>query len=380
MNAPLAIRHAGGSYQVHVTSGALLELDRLVRHAVGPRPVVLLSDENVLRCYDEWTSGTPEARRLGARASDAGLRLRVHLRLPFPPGEVSKTRGMWADLTDRMLDAGIGRDAVLVAMGGGVAGDLGGFVAATYLRGIPCVQVPTSLVAMVDASVGGKVGVDTPAGKNLVGAFHQPALVVADPLTLVSLPEREYRGGLAEAVKHGLVADAGYFEWMESSIRPLRQRQSASLETLVRGSVAIKAAVVSADEREAGERAILNAGHTVAHALEHASGWALPHGDAVAIGLVTEATLAARMGLADPSLVARLRNLLQRFGLPVAPPAGLDPAGLGTALGRDKKNRPGEVRCALPEAIGSTHRPDSGWTTVVDVDALLSVLTSPPPE
>lgn len=377
MNAPLAIRHAGGSYAVHVTSGALLELDRLVRHAVGARPVVLLSDENVLRHYDEWTSGTPEARQLGARASDAGLRLRVHLRLSFPPGEASKTRATWADLTDRMIDAGIGRDAVLVAMGGGVAGDLGGFVAATYLRGIPCIQVPTSLVAMVDASIGGKVGVDTPAGKNLVGAFHQPALVVADPLTLVSLSERDYRGGLAEAVKHGLVADAGYFEWIESSIRHLRQRHSAALETLVRGSVAIKAAVVSADEREAGERAILNAGHTVAHALEHATAWKLPHGDAVAIGLVVEASLAVRMGVADPAVVTRLVNLLQRFGLPVAPPAGLDPAQLRTALERDKKNRAGQVRCALPESIGSTHRPDNGWTTAVKTEDLLSILTSP---
>lgn len=376
MTTPLEVRHGSGAYAVHIMAGALLELDRLVRSAVGPRPVVLVSDTTVLQLYDEWTSGTQEARQLGARASDAGMRLRVHLRLDFPPGESSKTRRTWADLTDRMLEAGIGRDAVLVAMGGGVAGDLGGFVAATYLRGIPCVQVPTSLVAMVDAAIGGKVGVDTAAGKNLVGAFHQPALVVADPLTLMSLPEREYRGGLAEAVKHGLVADAEYFDWIEANIRPLRQRQPAALETLVRGSVAIKAGVVHADEREAGQRAILNAGHTAAHALEHASGWTLTHGDAVAIGLVAETALAARMGLADDTLVPRLRTVLQRLGLPVDPPGGFDQGALRTAMSRDKKNRGEEVRCALSAAVGRTHQPDGNWTTPIDPRILASLLTS----
>ena len=239
---------------------------------------------------------------------------RAHL----PAGRASKTREQWARLTDALLEQGFGRDSGIVALGGGVAGDLAGFVAATYMRGLPYVQVPTTLLAMLDASVGGKTGVDTPQGKNLIGAFHPPAAVIADPLVLGTLPERDFRGGMAEAVKHGLIADAAYFAWMERNADALLRRDQAALTRLVRRSVEIKAEVVSGDEREAGRRAILNAGHTVAHALEHATAYALPHGEAVALGLVAECALAERSAW-RPTGVRRsgCRPCSTRLGLPV---------------------------------------------------------------
>jgi 3-dehydroquinate synthase len=295
--------------------------------------------------------------------------------LVFPPGEPSKTRDQWARLTDALLDAGYGRDSGIVALGGGVAGDLAGFVAATYMRGLPYVQVPTSLLAMLDASVGGKTGVDTPQGKNLIGAFHPPAAVIADPRALATLPERDYRGGMAEAVKHGLIADADYFAWMEREAGALVGRDEAALTRLVRRSVEIKAEVVSRDEREAGQRAILNAGHTVAHALEHATGYGLPHGEAVALGLVAECALAEALGLAPAGLGGRVAALLERLGLPVRLSEPLPTDRLLQAMGTDKKNRRARVRFALPRALGSM---DSGeqWTREAPEAAIRQALAA----
>ena len=280
------VRHATGQYDVHIEAGILLSLPELLTAALGRRKLVLITDDIVGRYYDEWTRGTAEARALGARSSDAGIRLRCEARLSFPAGEESKTRETWIRLSDEMLGQGLDRQAGIVALGGGVVGDLAGFVAATFLRGVPYAQVPTTLLAMLDASVGGKVGVDTSLGKNLIGAFHPPAIVVADPLTLLSLPDRVYKAGMAEAVKHGLIADAAYFAWIEANARRLLARDLDALTHLVHRSVEIKAAVVSADEREGGQRAILNAGHTIAHGLELAAHYRLPHGEAVALVLL----------------------------------------------------------------------------------------------
>jgi 3-dehydroquinate synthase len=273
-----------------------------------------------------------------------------------------------------MLAAHIGRDSAIVAIGGGVTGDLAGFVAATYLRGIPYIQVPTTLVAMVDAAVGGKVGVDTALGKNLVGAFHPPVLVVADPLTLMSLPEAEYRMGLAEAVKHGVIADREYFEWLGTNGRMIRSRQPGIVSQLVRRSIDIKASIVSEDEREAGRRAILNAGHSVAHALEQVSAWQLAHGEAVAIGLIVECRIAEQLGVAEAGLAQSVSAALQRFGLPVGIPPRLPRAELLEAMRRDKKNRDDTIRMALPRALGAMHRQGDDWTVPVESQVILAAM------
>lgn len=370
----LTINHALGSYPVHVESGILVLLRELLGTALPNRPLVLIADETVSRLYDEWTSGTPEARRLGARASDAGVRPRFTARLTFPAGESSKTRETWQRLTDDMLAAHIGRDAAIVAIGGGVTGDLAGFVAATYLRGIPHVLVPTTLAAMVDAAVGGKVGVDTPMGKNLVGAFYPPALVIADPLTLMSLPETEYRMGLAEAVKHGLIADRAYLEWLGANGRAIRSRQPGVVTQLVRRSIEIKASIIGEDERERGRRAVLNAGHSVAHALEQVSAWQLAHGEAVSIGLVVECRIAEQLGVAEPGIAESISTALQRFGLPVGVPPRVSRQEILAAMLHDKKNRDGHIRLALPRSVGSMHQQQGAWTVPVEPQVILAAM------
>ena len=344
--ATVLVTHALGRYPVLVEPGALERLGGIVGEHLPRRRVALIADADVLALY--------RAERLGRAGWEAEA-------LTFPSGERSKTRETWARLTDGLLDAGYGRDSGIVALGGGVAGDLAGFVAATYLRGVPYVQVPTSLLAMLDASVGGKTGVDTPHGKNLIGAFHPPVAVVSDPRVLRTLPEREYRSGMAEAVKHGLIADAEYFGWMEREVEALRRRDPVALQHLVQRSVEIKARVVSADERETGRRAILNAGHTVAHALEQATGYRLVHGEAVALGLVAETELAGRLGLLEAGVRARTEALLTRLGLPVRVPEPVGPDAVLAAMGSDKKNREARIRFALPSGVGGMVEGE-GWT------------------
>ena len=358
--APVIVSHALGRYPVYVETGALGRLDALVTGHLGERRVAMIADAAVHRLYREG--------RLGAARWDGEI-------LTFPPGETSKTRDEWARLTDGLLRRGFGRDSGIIALGGGVAGDLAGFVAATYMRGVPYLQTPTTLLAMLDASVGGKTGVDTPEGKNLIGAFHPPAAVIADPATLGTLPEREFRGGLAEAVKHGLIADADYFAWIEREAERLLRRDPGALERLVRRSVEIKADVVSADEREGGRRAILNAGHTVAHAVERASSYRVPHGEAVGLGLLAEAALAEELGLAPAGIGARVSALLNRLGLPVRLVPSLAADALLPAMASDKKNRAKTIRFALPSAVGSMATRE-GWTVAAPESAIRKALDS----
>jgi 3-dehydroquinate synthetase len=251
---------------------------------------------------------------------------------------------------------------------------MAGFVAATYCRGVPYAQVPTTLLAMLDASVGGKVGVDTPQGKNLIGAFHPPAIVVSDPVTLMDLPAAEYRAGFAEAIKHGVIADAKYFDWIETHVSGLVARSRETLVDLIRRSVEIKAEVVSADERESGRRAILNAGHTVAHALETESGFQLAHGEAVALGLLAETRIAEQMGIARAGLSERIASLARALGLPTALQGPRDLTRLTQALTRDKKNRGGTIHLALPEDLGRMHAANGQWTVPVDSTMIMEVL------
>jgi 3-dehydroquinate synthase len=355
---PVLVTHALGSYPVYVEAGVLARLDKLVSTHLPGRRVAMVADAAVFELYQSGRMGvTPWSGEA----------------ITFPSGERSKTRDSWSRLTDTLMERGFGRDSGIVALGGGVTGDLAGFVAATYMRGVPYVQVPTTLLAMLDASVGGKTGIDTPQGKNLVGAFHPPAAVIADPLTLATLPHRDFRAGLAEAVKHGLIADRAYFEWMETNALPLASRSPDSLTRLIRRSVEIKADVVSEDERESGRRVVLNAGHTVAHALERITGYTLPHGEAVALGLVVECQLAEQLGVARAGLRTRVAGLLQQLGLPTQLPSGLDRSGLVVGMASDKKNRSGQIHFALPSAIGEMHR-DHGWTTAVPEPAIRSAL------
>jgi 3-dehydroquinate synthase len=273
--------------------------------------------------------------------------------LSFPAGEAHKTRAEWALLSDGMFAGGVGRDAAVLALGGGVTGDLAGFVAATYMRGIPLVQLPTTLLAMIDSSVGGKTGVDTPAGKNLVGAFLQPAVVAADTATLHTLPAAEIRAGLAEAIKHGAIADAAYFEAIAADLPALAALEPAALQRLIVRSVEIKAEVVGRDEKESGPRKMLNFGHTLGHAVEALSGYRLLHGEAVAIGMVLEARLGEAMGVTEVGTADRITEVLSAAGLPTRLPERMSAAAVLAATRTDKKARRGRVEYALIERIGA---------------------------
>jgi 3-dehydroquinate synthase len=344
---------AGGllPYAVHVGSGTLDRLGEIVPRVARAHRYVVISDTVVGPLH-----GDP-----------AGAMLPNALRLDVPPGESHKTRESWARLTDDMLAAGCGRDTTVVAVGGGVVGDLAGFVAATFMRGVPVVQVPTTLLAMVDASVGGKTAVDTAHGKNLVGAFHPPAAVVADPSVLRTLPRRELVAGLAEVIKHGVIADAEYFDDVVASLGDLSED---TIARFVAGSVAIKARVVAADEREGGMRKILNFGHTIGHAVEQLSGYSLLHGEAVAIGMSVEADAAERLGVARRGTAARVRDALRDAGLPVRRPVDMAPDAILAATRGDKKARAGTVEYALPERIGAMTEAAGRWSVPVD-DAVL---------
>lgn len=312
-------------------------------------------------------------------ARDACERMRTHgleaQLFTFPAGEASKTRETWARLTDAMIARGFGRDSAVIAVGGGVTGDLAGFVAATYLRGVAIVQVPTSLVAMIDASVGGKVGVDLPAGKNLVGAFHPPRLVLVDPRVIRTLPRRELGEGLAEAVKHGAIRDSAYFESIEASAPALLAADAAHIAELVVRSVALKAEIVTRDEREAGIRKILNFGHTVGHALEAASGYRQPHGHAVAIGMVLEARIGEALGITQEGSARRLAELLARLELPAILPAELSPAEIVRHARADKKRLADRGRYVLLRRIGEVAEGEN-WTHDVPENAVLAALRS----
>lgn len=302
----------------------------------------------------------------------AGLDARLYT---FPAGETSKTAVTWAGLLESLAADGLGRDGCVVGLGGGVACDLAGFVAATFLRGVSLVQVPTSLLAMVDAAIGGKTGVDLAAGKNLAGAFWQPRVVVADPELLGTLPLDELRAGLAEAVKHGAIADRAGFAWLESNGRAVLSADPVALRRIVADSIRVKTAFVADDVLEAGARAVLNFGHTIAHAIEHITSYSVAHGPAVAIGMVVEARIGEHVGVTEPGTAARIGALLTMLGLPASPPAGLDLGAIVAATATDKKARRGSVRYSLIREIGAAARTAEGsWTREVPEKAVLAAL------
>ncbi len=301
---------------------------------------VIVTDSNVAPLY---------ASRL--MASLSGQYPKVHL-IELPPGEVHKDWAATNSIFDGLVGAGCDRKTLLFALGGGVVGDVAGFAAACYMRGIPYVQVPTTLLAQVDSSVGGKTAINHPAGKNMIGAFYQPLRVVADIDTLVSLPQREVAAGLAEVIKYAPIADAGFLDWIEEHLAKLLARDAAALQWAIRRSCEIKADVVGRDEREAGLRAILNFGHTFGHAIETGLGhgqWL--HGEAVGCGMVMAADLSARLGLVDAAYALRLKRLIGAAGLPQRAPA-LGADRYLELMRLDKKAEGGEMRFVVIESPG----------------------------
>jgi 3-dehydroquinate synthase len=280
-------------------------------------------------------------------------------------------------ITDRLLHLGFGRDSALLALGGGVIGDLTGFVAGTYMRGVEYVQIPTTLLAMVDASVGGKTGVDTPSGKNLVGVFHRPSTVAIDPQVLATLPLNHLRSGFAEVIKHGVISDSRYFAQVAENVGRMvapEGRSSEGLSSLIVRSVQIKAEVVAGDEREMGRRRILNFGHTIGHAVEAASNYSLLHGEAVAIGMALESRLAERSGIAEKGTAQAVSELLTKCGLPRLVPSGMDADELVELMGSDKKNRAGKIEFALPVKIGKMFEADGRWSVPLEAALIREVL------
>ena len=354
--------------QVHVALGAraydirighgLLDDAALLQALAPGRHVLVVSDGNVARHY--------LAR---VEAAYAGKTLRC---VVLPPGEQEKTLARFSELMSALAALGASRDATVVALGGGVVGDLAGFAAACWMRGVRFVQLPTTLLAMVDSAVGGKTAVDLPEGKNLVGAFHQPSAVLADLATLDTLPARELKAGLAEVVKYGAIVDAGFFAWLEANAQSLLARDVAALAEAVGRSGEHKAAIVTRDETEQGERMLLNFGHTFGHAVETAQGYGgLLHGEAVAVGMVLAARLASRLGLAPEEDARRLQSLLSSLGLPVSLPAGLSADALLAHMRLDKKALSGQLRLVLWRGVGRAE-------VFADVtpDAVLAVLAS----
>jgi len=340
LHATIKVNLGGRSYPVVVGAGALRSIGpRLARLGVGRR-AALISDRTVLGLY---------GRAVLESLKTAGFAVSEIL---VPEGEMAKSLAVAEQCWDRCLGARLDRNSTLLALGGGAVGDLTGFVAATYMRGIPFVQLPTTLLAQVDASVGGKTAIDHPRAKNLIGAFHQPRLVITDPETLVTLPDREFRSGLAEVVKHGVVLDADYFADIEAGVEKILRRDLPTLERIIAGSCRLKARIVEADEREGDSRALLNYGHTVGHALEAVTDYSRwLHGEAVSIGMVAAGRLAQRLGVAAGDVAERPLRLLRAFGLPVTLD-GPAPDTILEAMGRDKKVRDGKLPFVLAPRIG----------------------------
>jgi len=350
------------TYDVTVAPGAL---ERVAETASGSgaHRYAVITDDNVGPLY-------------GARIRDALGTARTTM-LTVPAGEAHKTRDTWARLTDELLAAGFGRDSLIVALGGGVVGDVAGFVAATYMRGIPFVQVPTTLLAMVDASIGGKTGVDTPAGKNLVGAFHQPLAVVVDPSVLATLPREHLRAGFAEVIKHGAIADEAYLDRAVAAASDLSSLDVTgdAMIDLVSRSIEIKADVVRRDEREGGLRKILNFGHTIGHAVELLSDYSMLHGDAIAVGMSYESALAERCGVAAAGTAERIQRAVKAAGFEGRRPASMPPDRIVAATHGDKKARAGRVEYALPSRVGAMAGASTRWSIAVEDELVLSVLT-----
>jgi len=346
------------AYPIHIGAG-LLERASLLVPLLPQRRVALVTNQTVAPLYLDRVARALEA---------AGV---TSVRVVVPDGEAHKNWSTLNKVFDALLENRCDRKTAIVALGGGVIGDLAGFAAATYQRGVPFVQVPTTLLAQVDSSVGGKTAINHPLGKNMIGAFHQPLAVLADMDTLATLPPAELRAGLAEVIKHGAIRDAAFFDWLEANLDALLRLDRGALAYVVKRSVEIKAAVVAVDERETGPRALLNFGHTFGHAIEAGLGFgAWLHGEAVAAGMVMAADLSARLGMLERAAVDRLRRLIERAGLPTAGPA-LGADRYLDLMAVDKKAEAGRIRFILLDRLGAARITDQ-----VPPDALRATLTA----
>jgi 3-dehydroquinate synthase len=327
------------SYPIHIGAG-LIGSANLYAPYLGGGNAAIVTNTVVMPLYGNKVRQALEAA--GARVTE----------IVIPDGEQAKSWQGVAQVIDALLDARLGRDSLVLALGGGVVGDLAGFAAAVYQRGVPFVQVPTTLLAQVDSSVGGKTAINHARGKNMIGAFHQPHAVISDVATLDTLPERELRCGIAEVIKHALALDLAFVEWLESNVENILKRDRGALVHAVRRSCELKAGIVAADERESGARALLNFGHTFGHAIEAGTGYgAWLHGEAIAAGMVMASELSSRLGGLKTSDVKRVRILLSRAGLPVTGPA-LAPEQLMKLMALDKKAAKGRTRFVVLEALG----------------------------
>ena len=327
------------SYPIHIGSG-LLDRPELILPHIKQKRVVVVTNETVAPLY---------LARLSSALSTGGVEV---LPVVLPDGEQFKTWETLNQIFDALLGARCERSTILIALGGGVIGDMGGFAAACYQRGMPFIQVPTTLLSLVDSSVGGKTAINHPLGKNMIGAFYQPKLVLADIATLDTLPDRELKAGLAEVIKYGLIRDPEFFVWLEINLDKLLARDQASLIHAVHRSCTNKAEVVAADERESGERALLNLGHTFGHAIETGMGYGeWLHGEAVAAGTLIAAELSCRLGWIDVDMVARIERLFVRAGLPVMAPR-LGAARYLELMSHDKKVQDGKLRLVLLRGLG----------------------------
>ncbi|HJO03961.1 MAG TPA: 3-dehydroquinate synthase [Acidobacteriota bacterium] len=353
------------AYDVVVGSALIGSAGEHLQEAVGGEALlVVIADEVVAGLHGHRLRSALEATETR------------FLELTVPSGEGSKTREVVAALQDEAIEAGADRESAVLAFGGGVVGDIAGYVAATLYRGVSYVQVPTTLLAMVDSSVGGKTGVDTKAGKNVIGAFWQPRRVLADVDLLQTLPDEELRAGLGEVIKYGVILDDQLFVDLEDGLlESCLAKVPDALALIVDRCVRLKAAVVEEDEREGNRRQILNFGHTVAHGVESSQGYSMRHGEAVAIGMVVEARLAERLVGATAGLAERIGSLCSRAGLPVALPTGCGPADVLAGARHDKKSRRGMLRCALAEDIGRMGERHGNWSVPVEDDALMEALT-----
>ncbi|MFM1897439.1 MAG: hypothetical protein RLZZ385_2513 [Pseudomonadota bacterium] len=326
------------NYPIYIGPG-LLDRSDLLTPIIGNSRVLIVTNETVAPLY---------LNRARALLSDFNTDT-----LELPDGEKFKTLETTSRIYDRLLEGRYDRGSLLVALGGGVIGDITGFAAATYQRGIRFIQIPTTLLAQVDSSVGGKTGVNHPLGKNMIGAFHQPECVIADTDVLKSLPARELRAGLAEVIKYGLLGDVEFFHWIAKHREGLLTLDAALVTEAVRVSCAHKARIVAADERESGVRALLNLGHTFGHAIETATGYSSwLHGEAVATGMVMAADLSMRLGWLDPRDAGLVKQVIMDFGMPVAPPADMDVEQYLHIMAADKKVMDGKLRLILLKAIG----------------------------
>lgn len=333
-------KQVDNSYEILIGSGLLKTVASELKKSKLGNKYAVITDTNTEKLYAKAFLRNFVMNRL-----DTYL-------LRFEAGERQKTRKTKAYLEDELIDLGLGRDTVIIALGGGVVGDVAGFVAATFNRGVNYVQVPTTFLAMVDSSIGGKTAIDHPLGKNLVGAFHQPKKVFMDIDTLKTLPKKELLNGLVEVIKHAVVADKDFFKFLEDNIGKIIELNTKVVEKTIKRSCEIKASIVELDEKESGLRKVLNYGHTIGHSIEALSTYEISHGSAIAVGMVIEAEIAKQLKLLKQTDVDRIKNLLEKAGVSTKLPKGIKHADIIKKTLLDKKTRAGKVEYSLPLSIG----------------------------